>query len=257
MTRLLLCLLLVPVPFTAAADELRIFAASSLTEAIGEAADRYGASHPDLHIRLHFAGSQTLAAQIEQGAPADLFIAANPEVMQRLVAAGLAEPPTIIAGNRLQLALTADAAEIVRTPADLVRPGLLLAIGNPQVPVGAYTRRLFERLAADPGFGAARVTAIRANIVSEETQVKAIVAKLLLGEVDAGIVYQSDLTAPAARRLVGRAFPDGDLPAIRYPAAVLAGGNRQPAQAFLAFLAAPPGRAVLLRHGLLPPEQNP
>ncbi|TYO96693.1 molybdate transport system substrate-binding protein [Geothermobacter ehrlichii] len=257
MKRLLVCLILLLAPTVAGADELRIFAASSLTEPLGEAATVYGDRHPGVRIRLHFAGSQTLAAQIEQGAPADLFIAASQDAMARLERAGLVEQPAFIARNRLVLAVTADMAEQIRTPADLARPGLLLVVGNPQVPIGAYTRRLFERLAGDPGFGAARVAAIRNNVVSEETQVKAIVAKLLLGEADAGIVYQSDLTAPAARRLVGRAFPCGDLPVARYPAAVLTGGNRRPAREFLAFLATPPGTDIMRRHGFLPPGDGP
>jgi len=252
MRTILLSLMLLFLPALAGAAELRVFAASSLTEALQDVAASYRLAHPDTDIDLHFAGSQALAAQIEQGAPADLFISANPAAMARLERAGLVETPRIIAGNRLALAITPEAAGKIRTPADLARPGLLLAIGNPQVPIGAYTRQLLDRLAADPAYGAALVNAIRTNVVSEENKVKAIVAKLLLGEADAGIVYQSDLQAPSARRLVSRALPCDSQPLARYPAAVLKDKETATATDFLAYLGARSGQQILQRHGLLP-----
>jgi len=253
---LLLSLFLVLLPTLSAAAELSIFAASSLTEALKEAAASYQQQHPGSSLQLHFAGSQTLASQIEQGAPADLFISANPAAMNRLQAAGMVKESEIIARNRLVLAVTREQAGQILTPADLARPGLLLAIGNPRVPIGSYTRQLFDNLASDPGFGAQRVTAIRANVVSEETRVKAIVAKLLLGEADAGIVYQTDLTAPSARLLVQRALPCGANPLASYPAAVLRQGQEDRARDFLNFLLAGQGRDILKRHGFLPAEQS-
>jgi molybdate transport system substrate-binding protein len=244
--------LILLLPLTVQAEQLTIFAASSLSEALSDVAASYEAANPGVKLRLHFAGSQVLAAQIEQGAAADLFISANPQTMARLLQDGLVGPPLIVASNRLTLAVIPERAKEIRTPADLADTDLLLVIGNPQVPVGRYTRELLDKLAADPAFGAARVKALRARVVSEENQVKAIVAKLLLGEADAGIVYQSDLVAPAARKLAGVSLPSDAMPQIHYPAAIVLEGATQTAKQFLHFLASSQGAEILLRHGFLP-----
>jgi len=235
----------------AGAAELSVFAASSLGEALQEIANAYQAEHPGTRISLNFAGSQTLAAQLERGAPADLLIAADPEAMARLERAGLVEPPRLLLRNRLALAVRNDHQPPLQTLAELGRPGLLLVIGNPQVPVGRYTRRLFAGLADDPAYGPALVQALEKNIVSEENRVKAIVAKLLLGEADAGFVYQSDLSAATRERLRAIPLPDQHNPEASYPLARLKGAGPA-ADDFLAFLFSPAAQAIFARHGFLP-----
>jgi molybdate transport system substrate-binding protein len=233
------------------AGELSVFAASSLGEALQEAARVYQTKHPETRVSLNFAGSQTLAAQLERGAPADLLIAADPEVMARLQRAGLVESPRRLLRNRLALAVRSDQQPPLQTLADLGRPGLLLVIGNPQVPIGRYTRQLLAGLDYDPDYGPVLVQAIERNIVSEENRVKAIVAKLLLGEADAGFVYQSDLSAATRDRLSVIPLPERHNPEASYPLAKLKGAGPA-ADDFLAFLFRPAAQAIFARHGFLP-----
>jgi molybdate transport system substrate-binding protein len=236
---------------SASAAELSVFAASSLTEALQELARVYQAQHPDTRISLNFAGSQTLATQIEQGAPADLMLAADPEVIERLQRSGLVDQTRLLLRNRLVLAVRQGLQPELTALAGLGRPGLLLAIGNRQVPVGRYTRQLLAELAADPAYGPELVAQIEANIVSEENRVKAIVAKLLLGEADAGIVYQSDLSAAKAAHLNALPLPKEHNPQARYLLAQLRGSQTRSAE-FMAFLLSPAAQQCFTRHGFLP-----
>jgi molybdate transport system substrate-binding protein len=233
------------------AAEISVFAASSLTEVLNEIAQRYQEKYPADQIRLHFAGSQTLAAQIEQGAPADLFIAANTAAMDRLAGKNLVRDPRPLLQNRLVLAVQPELGEQLKSIRDLGRRGLLLVIGNHQVPVGKYTRQLLANLAADPAYGTELVQDIEQNIVSEENMVKAIVAKLLLGEVDAGIVYQSDLAADAARKLAAIPLPKQHNPLATYPLAAIT-DSRVDGTTLIAFLFSLEAQQIFARQGFLP-----
>ncbi len=246
---LLLTLVFLAISLPVRAGELSVFAASSLTQALREVAGNFESSHPDTKLLLCFAGSQTLATQIEQGAPADLFISANGEVMKRLQSQGLVETPQPLLGNQLALAVRNNLQPAVTSVKDLARPGLLLAIGNRQVPVGQYTRQLFAGLATDPAYGPTLVKGIEGNVVSEETQVKAVLAKLLLGEADAGFVYRSDLVAGAGRRLQTIPLPERHLPRIVYPLAKVRGGSAQ-AVTFADFLLVNRAQRIFARYGL-------
>lgn len=232
---------------SAYATTLTIFAASSLSEALRDIARSYESGHPTEQLLLNFAGSQTLATQIEQGAPADLFISANRAVMKRLKNQDLVENSQALLSNRLVLAARRDLQPALTGIKQLARPDLLLAIGNPQVPVGGYTRQLFAELAADPTYGQKLVNRIEANVVSEENRVKAIVAKLLLGEVDAGIVYQSDLAVGKARQLNAVPLPVEHNPLAVYPLATVRGGRT--AESFVAFLHGGWARRIFARYG--------
>ncbi len=246
-------LIMILLPTLACANELSVFAASSLTEALHQVAQKYQTRHPDVQIRLLFAGSQTLATQIEQGAPADIFIAANRSVMKRLKKTGLVENPRLLLHNRLVLAVQPDLTPPPVSLADLERPGVLLVVGNRQVPIGNYTRQLFTRLAADPAYGPELVHKIEKNVVSEENRVKAIVAKLLLGEVDAGILYQTDLTAQNTRKLTAIALPPKYNPLVGYPVAKVTTGQSQ-ADDFIAFLFGKEAQLIFSQRGFMPGE---
>jgi len=246
---LLVPLLLLTLLRPAGATELSIFAASSLTEALRDLAHNYEASHAGTRVLLNFAGSQTLATQIEQGAPADLFISANPSVMERLQRRDLVDAPRPLLSNQLVLAVRSELAQEITTYQDIARPGLLLVLGNPEVPVGSYTRQLLSGLAADADCGAALVKQIEENVVSEENQVKAILTKLLLGEADAGIVYRSDLTTDASRDLLIIPLPPQHLPQISYPMARIRGGNLK-TEAFVSYLYTEQARLVFASYGL-------
>lgn len=250
MKRIITILLLLLLPALACGSELSVFAASSLTDALRESVENYQRQHPEEKIQLYFAGSQALAAQIEQGAPADLLIAANSAAMNRLLTGGLVEAPRLLLRNRLAVAIRTDLQPQPATIADLARPGLLIAIGNQQVPVGRYARSLLAHLADDPAYGPELVRGIEGNIVSEENKVKAIVAKLLMGEVDAGIVYQSDLGAATASQLTTIPLPDKHNPQASYPVARVTGSSGL-SDRFLNYLFSTEAQQIFIRHGFL------
>lgn len=231
----------------AKAVELSVFAASSLTEALTEVARSYEQQYSEDRVLLNFAGSQTLAMQIEQGAPADLFISANRTVMNRLQNSTLVSDVLPLLGNRLALAVRTDLRPPLKSITDLTRPDLLLVIGNPQVPIGRYTRQLFTALATDAAYGPELVTRIKQNIVSEESRVKAIVAKLLLGEVDAGFVYLSDITSD---KLSAVPLPEKLNPQAIYPLAKVQGGIVE-IDRFYSFLQTSAATDIFRRHGFL------
>ena len=177
--------------------ELVVSAASSMTEALTACAPDF----PEATVRLQFAGSDELAAQIRQGVPVDVFAAANTKLPEELAREGKLGEPVVFASNRLVLAVPADCA--VDSLTALERSDVTLVIGAEGVPVGDYTRGVLERL------GPERSKAILANVRSNEPDVKGIVGKLTQGAADAGFVYASDVQATG-----------GDLRAIELPAAL-------------------------------------
>ena len=176
--------------------QIVVSAASSMKEALTACAKDF----PDATVRLQFAGSDELAAQIRQGVPVDVFAAANTKLPDELAAAGKLQEPVVFATNQLVLAVPADGAKVDSLEA-LERPGVTLVIGAEGVPVGDYTRAVLERL------GAERSEAVLANVRSNEPDVKGIVGKLIQGAADAGFVYASDVKASG-----------GELRAIELPA---------------------------------------
>ena len=227
------------------AGELSVFAASSLTDALKEIAKSYQTEYPGEQVLLNFSGSQALATQIEQGVPVDLFISANQKAMTRLQNKGLVEDFRPFLYNRLLLVTRIDMQPPMTRIEDLSRSELLVIIGNRQVPVGSYTRQLLSNLAGDPDYGSMLVENIENNVVSEENKVKAIVAKLLIGEADAGIVYQSDFVPD---RLIAVSLPRKHNPLATYFLAKVTGVENQ-ADKFIALLASPEATQVFARHG--------
>jgi molybdate transport system substrate-binding protein len=208
--------------------------------------EAYGRGFDPARVRLSFAGSDELAAQIRQGARPDVFAAANTTLPQQLFADRLVERPVVFAGNRLVLAVPARGAR-VGALADLERPGATLAIGAPSVPVGAYTRDVLSRLPA------ARRRAILANVRSQEPDVGGVVGKLTQGAVDAGFVYASDVRA-AGGRLRSIELPPRLGPQVAYGAAVVRGTARaKEARAFVDGLLAGAGADALRAAGFQPP----
>ncbi len=225
-----------------AKPELTVSAAASLTTAF----TAYGKRFPDASARFSFAGSDELAAQIEQGVKPDVYAAANTKLPEQLYAKGLVEKPTVFAGNRLVLAVPAE-GPTVASLADLERKGIDLAVGSKDVPVGAYTRTVLEKLPA------AQRTAILANVRSEEPDVAGITGKLTQGAVDAGFLYVSDVRATDGK-LKAIELP-GDLqPSVAYGAAVVKGTKHpEQAKAFIAGLTRGAGAGALKDAGFEPP----
>lgn len=242
-----------------ATPTLVVFAAASLNEAFTDVGAAFEATHPGLEIAFNFAGSSVLAAQLAQGARADIFASADGRQMQAAQAAGrIAGPVYHFAGNRLVVAVPSANPAGVASLRDLARPGVLLVLAAPDVPVRAYTDRLLAQLAADPAYGEAYRQAVLNNVVSEEPNVRQVVAKIALGEVDAGIVYQTDVTPELADRVVAMPIPEAINPRAVYPIAVVAEAPHPAlAQAFVAFVRSAAGQDILARWGFVVPPYEP
>jgi molybdate transport system substrate-binding protein len=222
--------------------QLTVSAAASLKQAF----TAYGAQFPDASARFSFAGSDELAAQIEQGVKPDVFAAANTKLPDALFAKGLVEKPTVFAGNRLVLAVPADGTK-VRSLEDLEADGVKLAIGAQGVPIGTYTRTVLGRLPAR------RRGAILANVRTEEPDVAGITGKLTQGAVDAGFLYASDVRA-TDDKLKAIELPDALQPTVAYGVAVVKGAKHpEQAKAFIAGLLDGSGARALEDAGFLPP----
>ena len=206
---------------------------------------RYGHQFRGATVRFSFAGSDALAAQIEQGVRPDLFASANTVLPAALYAKGLVEKPIVIAANRLVLAVPAESRITALTGVE--RRGVSVSVGTPTVPVGGYTQTVLGRLAP------AQRRALEANIVDREPDVSGIVGKLTEGAVDAGFLYASDVAAThGALRAV--LLPPQLQPRVAYAAAIVTGTpHRAQARAFIAGLLRGAGARDLLAAGFLPP----
>ena len=265
MKRLACFLLSVAAATTAAAQEtsrpreITVYAAASLTEAFLELAPLLEQSSAPMRVRFNFAGSQQLAVQLEQGARADVFASADQRWMDYLAERKLtAGAPRIFAHNRLVAILPASNPARIRGLEDLSRRGVKLVVGAEAVPIGKYTREVIRRLERQKGIPPDYADKVLANVVSEEENVKSVVAKVQLGEADAGIVYRSDVTSRVASTVTVLQIPEGANVLASYPVAVLAGSSDPAgARAFVTLLLGSRGREVLARHGLVPAGTTP
>lgn len=231
-----------------------VFAAASLTEAFTAMGKAFEQSHPGTSVRFNFAGSQVLATQIEQGAKADVFASADPRWMkyaeERKLLAG---PSSVFARNRLVVVIPKSNPGGVERLQDLSRPGLKLILAGRQVPAGAYSREALARLRGSAGFSANFDQQVLANLVSEEENVRAVAAKVQLREADAGIVYQTDVTANLRPQVRIIEIPDPYNPIAEYPLAPVGVGGGPLAGEFIALVLSAEGQAILAAHGFLPP----
>ncbi len=227
---------------------LRVFAASSLTDALTEAAEAFEAENGSVTVETHFAGSSRLRAQLEEGAEADVFISADPRHVDEITHLLVESSTTTVATNEMVVAL-ADSNQTVQSLEDLAEPGVRIVIALPDVPAGHYARALVADMAHLEGFSADYDDAVLDNVASEEINVRAVLAKVQLGEADAGFVYQSDLRDTGLRSL---AIPNQDPGDIAYVGAALRSSpHHDTSQAFLNFLISDAGRRILAAHGFL------
>jgi molybdate transport system substrate-binding protein len=230
-------------------QQLTVFAASSLTEAFEDLAAVFEAEHPGVEVLLNYGASSTLSTQLVEGAPADVFASANQAQMQMAKDAGLlAGEAVAFASNRLTIILPLDNPAGIQTPAELAQPGLKLVLAAPGVPVREYSDLVIANL-----WDADYQAAVYANLVSEEENVRIVVAKVALGEADAGIVYASDVTPAVAAELQQIAIPEDANVVAAYPIAILADAP-QPAlaAAFVEFVLSVEGQAILQSWGFGP-----
>src|SRR5262245_27046649 len=215
---------------TGAGGSFTVYAAASLTEVFPKIAKT---------PRYSFAGSDQLALQIRQGAPADVYASASPRGPQLLYQDGLVRKPVTFATNRLLVIVPRSNPADITTVYDLRRSGVKVVIGDSGVPIGVYTRQLRDALGLTSG--------VMSNVVSQETDVKGIVAKVALGEADAGFVYRTD-ARPVSAKVSKVLIPRWAQPPIRYQLAVVSSTSRTvEARAFIRDVRSKRGR-LLLRH---------
>jgi molybdate transport system substrate-binding protein len=235
---------------------LTVFAAASLTGAFQEIGANFESANPGVQVSFNFAGSQILRTQLEQGALADVFASADHKNMDALVADHLVESGSIqdFLTNSLTVILPSGNPGNVHRLADLARPGLKLVLADESVPAGNYARQALAKMSKVASNGADFSARVLANVVSNETDVKQVVAKVELGEADAGIVYASD--AVAAPELKTITIPENINVVASYPIAVLIDApDPNLAKAFVNYVTSPNGQAILTKWGFSPTDQ--
>jgi molybdate transport system substrate-binding protein len=211
-----------------------VYAASSLTDVFPKIA-------PQAHFS--FAGSNALAAQIRQGAPADVFAGANMKIPLSLYADGFCSKPVVFTRNALMLIVPRSNPAHIRTVFDLRRNGIKLVIADKGVPVGDYTLQVLQKL---------KLTGVLKHVVSRETDVREVLAKVVLDEADAGFVYATDAKT-ASSKVRGISIPQRGRPNVEYGICVMRASHAKPAaQALVKRVLAPLGQQVLRRYGFLP-----
>lgn len=220
---------------------LVVSAAASLTEPVTACTKGFDGAT----VRLSFAGSDELAAQIRQGVRPDVFAAANTKLPDALHDEGLVEEPRVFATNELVVVVPNDSK--LEAVEDLARDGTTVAVGDEDVPVGAYTKTVLDRLPA------VEARAIRANVRTEEPDVKGVLGKVAQGAADAGFVYASDVQA-AGERVRAIRLPDALKPRVEYGVAIVKGApNPEAADRLVTSLVSGPCQAALLAAGFGPP----
>jgi molybdate transport system substrate-binding protein len=218
-----------------ARTQLTVYAASSLTDAFPRI---------DRSERYSFGGSNQLAAQIQQGAPADVFASANTALPKQLHAKGLCSKPVVFTRNALVVVVPRSNPADIRSVYDLRKRGLKLVVAGPGVPVGSYTLQVLKKLGL--------ATAVQKNIVSEETDVREVLSKVALGEADAGFVYTTDAKTVSTRVKTIK-LPARAQPTVQYGICVVtASTHKTEAQAFVKRVLGTTAQAKLLAAGFLP-----
>lgn len=230
-----------PASAAGAATDVTVFAAASLTGTFTELGKAFEAAHPGTSVKFNFGSSATLAQQITQGAPADVFAAASPATMKTVTDASLASSPTTFARNKLQIAVPAAGPAKVEGLKDLTDPKVKVALCAEQVPCGAAAVKALE------------AAGLTVKPVTLEQDVKATLTKVELGEVDAALVYKTDVIASAGK-VNGIGFPEADKAINDYPIATLAKAPAGDlAKRFVDLVLSPQGKDVLTKAGFEAP----
>ena len=227
---------------TAVSGNIVVFAAASLTAVFTELGDAFMAENPEANVTFNFAASSGLVTQIGEGAPADVYASADLSNMTKLTDAGNnATEPVVFATNLLSIIVGPGNPKGITGVADLANDDLIVVICSPEVPCGKYAAQIFEN------------AGVTVTAKSLEENVKAVVSKVTLGEADAGIVYETDVTA-AGDKAAGVTIPPDINVLAQYPIAVTKeGGNPEGAQAFIDFVNSERGQAILASYGFLAP----
>lgn len=237
-------------PSPAVKEALVVFAAASLRDAFGNLKAEFSKTHPNLELTLNFAGTQELRAQLEQGAAVDVFASADRKSMDQLESAARVKKPAVFARNEPVIVVAQEQASKVAGLADLPQLDKLV-IGVPQVPIGRYTGQLLSN--ANKTLGADFSSKVEQKIASRELDVRQVLAKVMLGEADAGIVYRTD--ANSAKDQVAVVTIPADVNVVaEYPIAVVAAAPHPAlAEEWLNFVLSSAGQELLGQAGFLPP----
>lgn len=232
--------------------DLTIYGAASLAGVLDAAKAAYETANPGSKLTISTDSSAALEMKIEQGAPADVFLAADTTNPKKLVDRGFASgDPVDFAGNELSIIVPKGNPARISTPADLARSGVKVVAACDEVPITRYAKQLVANLGKVSGYPADFAAAYDRNVASKEDNVKAVVAKVGLGEGDAGIVYATD--AKASHDVDTVAIPEGaNVPATYAGVVVKTSPNADAAEAFLDWLKGPDGQAILKQSGFLP-----
>ena len=218
-----------------------VFAAASLTESFTTLGKQFEADHPGVTVKFNFGPSSGLAESISQGAPADVFASASTKNMDSMVKAGDASDPKTFVKNAMEIAVPPDNPAKIATVQDLAKPGVKVALCQPQVPCGAIAQLVFQN---------ANVTVTPKTL---GVDVKAVLTTVRLGEVDAGVVYKTDVQA-AGTKVRGIQIPDDVNASTSYPIATLRKApNPDTAKAFVDYVLSDKGTEVLTKAGFSQP----
>ncbi|TMC44599.1 MAG: molybdate ABC transporter substrate-binding protein [Chloroflexi bacterium] len=223
-------------------QNVTVFAGSSLTDAFTRAGNGFAKTNTRVRFTFNFGSSSTLATQITNGAPADVFASADEGNMQKVVDANLLDgAPAAFATNRLAIAVAPGNPKKIAALADLARSDVVLVLAAPTVPAGKYA------------LDALRKAGVIAKPVSQEVDVRAVLNKVSLGEADAGIVYVTDVKS-ATDRVTGVDIPEQQQVVARYPIAVVKGSPKSAlAHRFVDYLVSPDGQKILVELGFSKP----
>jgi len=226
---------------SATTGAITVFAASSLKESFTAIGAAFEAVNPGTTVTFNFGASSTLATQITQKAPADVFASASQKTMDTVTTAGAATSSAVFAVNTMEIATPATPTVPVTSLADLAKPGVKVVICQKDVPCGAAAQQLFTQ------------NNLTVTPVSEEVDVKAVLSKVVLGEADAGIVYVTDVKAAGAK-VIGVAIPKDQNVTTKYPIApITSSTNAATAKAFVDYVLSPAGQQVLAAAGFTSP----
>ena len=232
--------------------EVIVFAAASLAEPLQQIQVEFESLHPQAKLLFHFAGSQQLRTQIELNAAVDVYVSADATMVDDLVDMGLVKGATsTFARNRVQVLLAPGNPGGIQSLRDLATPGNRIVIGVPEVPVGGAAREALELLRDSPDYGDRFAESVASNIVSEEMNVRGVIARLGLGEADAGFAYESDSHTASAGEMTSIKLPDDATVEVRYGAGALSEDAAGLSARFVEFLTSDTAQRIFRDRGLI------
>jgi molybdate transport system substrate-binding protein len=237
---------------TTTPQTITVFAAASLTDAFTAIGEAFSTQNEDITVQFNFGSSSSLATQLAEGAPADVFASANNTQMQVAIDAGrIAEPVQTFAGNGLVVIVHNSQAETITSLADLANEGIVFVLAAEGVPIRDYAESMLALMSATEDYGADYGECVLANLVSNEADVRQATAKVAMGEADVSIVYSSDVTPDVAPNVTIIPVPSEFNVLAPYPIAVTDNASVEAANAFINFVLSDAGQAILTEWGFL------